>query len=219
MAPEGIAFKVEYKGKIVPVRIEGAFGRQSVYAVLSALSAGVLLGMNLVEIVEVASQYAPPPGRLRLLKGVKNTYILDDTYNSSPAALEAALEVLRELPAKRKIAVLGDMLELGEYTIDEHKKAGKRAAAAADVIFTVGPRAKFMAEGARESGFPSERIFSFSDSNEAKKEVQSNLEEGDLVLVKGSQAMRMERIVEEIMAEPDKKEILLARQEKEWHNR
>jgi UDP-N-acetylmuramoyl-tripeptide--D-alanyl-D-alanine ligase len=132
----------------------------------------------------------------------------------------AALEVLKTLPAERKIAVLGDMLELGKFTIEEHKKAGRLVKEYnIDLLFTVGPRAKFIADEARAVGFNPENIFEFSSSDEAKKPLQEKIKEGDLILVKGSQAMRMEKIIEEIMAHPELKEQLLVRQEKEWLNK
>ncbi|HDH04062.1 MAG TPA: UDP-N-acetylmuramoyl-tripeptide--D-alanyl-D-alanine ligase [Candidatus Campbellbacteria bacterium] len=217
--PEGITFKVDYKGSIVPIRLFGVFGKQAVYTALAALAAGSAVGLNLIEMAESLSRFKPPPGRLRLLGGIKNSFILDDSYNSSPVAVESAVEVLRDIPAKRKIAVVGDMLELGKYTIDEHKKVGGMLKGAVDLIFTVGPRSKFTAEGAREAGFNPKNIFEFSTSDEAKKKIQEKIKEGDLILVKGSQGMRMEKIVEEIMAHPEKKEQLLVRQEKEWLNR
>lgn len=217
--PEGITFKVDYKGNIIPVRLYNVFGRQIVYAALAAMATGAAMGMNLVETAESLSRYKSPPGRLKLLEGIKNTFILDDSYNSSPIAVEAALEVLSEIPAKRKIVVLGDMLELGKYTIDEHKKIGRALKKLANYIFTVGPRAKFIAEEARLAGFNPKNIFEFSNSDEAKMEVQKKIKEGDLILIKGSQGMRMEKIVEETMARPELKNEFLVRQEKEWHNK
>jgi UDP-N-acetylmuramoyl-tripeptide--D-alanyl-D-alanine ligase len=216
----GIAFKIDYKGNIVPMRIPKVLGRQNVYVALSALATGLALGLNLVEIAETLAKFQPPPGRLNLISGIKNSLILDDSYNSSPVAAAAALEVLKELPSKRKITVLGDMLELGKFTIDEHKKVGALVKDyGIDLLFTVGPRSKFTAEEARAEGFNPENIFEFSISDEVKKEVQEKIEEGDLILVKGSQSMRMEKIVEEIMAQPELKEQLLVRQEKEWQNK
>ncbi len=220
LSPDGITFKIDYKGKIIPVRLPNAFGEQFVYVALCALGVGISQDLNLVEAVEALSLFKPPAGRLNLLRGVKNSFILDDTYNSSPLAVLAALEVMKNLPAQRKIAVLGDMLELGKFTIDEHKKIGRMIKDyGIDLLFTVGPRAKFIAEEARETGFPAKKIFEFSDSDEVKINVQEKIEEGDLILVKGSQFMRMEKIVEEIMAEPERKSQLLVRQEKEWTKR
>ena len=218
--PEGASFKVDYNGKIIPIRLVGVFGRQFVYNALSALGMSVALGINLVEASEALSSFESPPGRLKLLEGIKNSFIIDDTYNSSPIASEAAMEVLKDLPAKRRIAVLGDMLELGKHTIDEHKKLGKLVCESkTDLLFTVGPRSKFIAEEAREKGFDDKNIFEFSTYNETRIPLQNEIREGDLVLVKGSQSMRMEKIVEEIMAHPEDKEKLLVRQGKEWTRR
>ncbi len=220
LTPEGINFKIDYRGNIVPVRMSNIFGRQNVYLALASIAAGLSQDLNLIEMAETLSRFKSPPGRLNLINGIKNSLILDDSYNSSPVAVAAALEVLKEFSAKRKIAVLGDMLELGKFTVDEHKKVGGLVKEyGIDLLFTVGPRSKFTSEEARLAGFEPDNIFEFSTSDEVKKEVQEKIEEGDLILVKGSQSMRMEKIVEEIMAQPDLKEQLLVRQEKEWSNR
>jgi UDP-N-acetylmuramoyl-tripeptide--D-alanyl-D-alanine ligase len=218
--PEGLTFKVDYKGNSVPVRITGAFGRHHAYSALAALAVGLSQDFNLLDVSETLSQYKSPPGRLKLIEGVKNTFILDDTYNASPIAVHAALDVLEEIPASgRKIAVLGDMLELGKYTVEAHKAVGDRASKVANIIFTVGPRSKFTSEEARAQGFDAKNIFEFSTSDEAKKPLQDLIKEGDLILIKGSQSMRMEKIVEEIMAFPEEAKYTLVRQEKEWRNR
>ncbi|MEW5907655.1 MAG: Mur ligase family protein [Patescibacteria group bacterium] len=217
--PEGISFKVDYQGNIIPVRLYGSFGRQIVYAALASMAVGSILNFNLVEMAELLSNYESPPGRLRLLEGIKHSSILDDTYNSSPIAVRTALELLKEIPAKRKISVLGDMLELGKYTIEEHRRMGRMAKESADILFFIGPRSKFAAEEAEIEGVKKENIFEFSTSEEVKMTVQEKIKEGDLILIKGSQSMRMEKITEEIMLHPEKKEELLVRQEKEWLNR
>ncbi|MDO8590711.1 MAG: cyanophycin synthetase, partial [bacterium] len=163
------------------------------------------------------------------------TTVIDDTYNSSPVAVAEALRTLAEVkvdaspsaqdlaqddpearPRGRKIAVLGDMLELGKYSIKAHEKAGKEAVGAADILVTVGLRARDIAMGALDNGMDEKNIFQFDDTKEAGKHVETIMAEGDIVLVKGSQGMRMERIVEEIMAHPEDKDILLVRQEEEW---
>ncbi len=218
--PEGITFKVDYKGSSVPIRIFGVFGKHLAYSALAALGVGLSQDFNLIDLSESLSQYKSPVGRLRLIEGIKNTYILDDTYNASPKAVHAALDTLEELPATgRKIAVLGDMLELGKYTVEAHKAIADRAIKVANIIFTVGLRAKFISEEAKSQGFSSDNIFEFSTSQEAGKPLQETIKEGDLILVKGSQGIRMEKIIEEIMAHPEDKEKLLVRQEKEWRNK
>lgn len=217
--PEGITFKIDYKGNTAPVKIYDTFGRQQMYACLASAAIGTIFGLNLVKISEFLSRYKSPPGRLKLIKGVKDTYILDDTYNASPMAVHASLDTLNDIPAKRKIAVLGDMLELGPHTMSAHKKIGEIAAKVCDIIYTVGLRSKFTKEGAIEAGFPPEKIFEFSASDEACGALQNEIQKGDLILIKGSQAMRMEKIVVEIMAEPLEKERLLVRQDTFWMNK
>lgn len=213
--PEGISFKVDYSGANVPIRIFNSFGKSQVYAALSAVAIGLLKGLNLIEIAEALTLYQAPPGRLKLIPGIKNTLIIDDSYNSSPLATHEALDLLKELPAKRKIAVLGDMLELGKYSIQSHQTVGAKVKAGSDLLFTFGERAKFIAERARSLGFDKNKIFSFEhlDFQNLIKELKSVLEAGDLILIKGSQAMRMEKIVKEIMLEYQRVKELLVRQD------
>ena len=220
MDGDGIVFKVNYKGNIVPVRLDKFFGRHNVYIILAAIGAGLACGINLVKSVEAVSEMKPLLGRMNLLKGVSGSLIFDDSYNSSPIAVEAAVEVLSEYPAKRRIAVLGDMRELGAFSQSEHERIGEMLRAK-DIwlLFTVGLEAKFIAEGARRSGFDAFKIFEFSGSAEAGEAVKNIIQEGDLILVKGSQSARMEKVVEKIMAHPEDKESLLVRQEEEWKNR
>ena len=220
ISAEGVSFKVSYKGNIVPVRLSNIYGEHNVYAVLAALAVGISQELNFVKIAEAVSKLRPLPGRLALLEGVKNTLIFDDTYNSSPIALEAALEAVSQFPAKRKVAVLGDMLELGKFSADEHRRAGKLVFDKnIDLLLTVGTRSKLTAEEARMRGFNDDNISEFSNSEEAGAALLQKIKEGDLILVKGSQSLRMEKAVEKIMAKPELKKELLARQEAEWQNR
>ncbi len=196
--PSGISFKLEHGSAIVPVRIDNVFGRAHAYAAGAAAAIGLAFGMNLVAISEALAQYAPPESRMQLLPGIKYTSIIDDSYNASVIAMRSALETLAALPAKRKIAVLGDMLEIGKYTVEAHEMLGRMAAKDADVLFTVGPRAKFIAESAREAGMKRAVIFSFDTASEAIKPVKDFIKKGDLILLKGSHSMELNKIVEEI---------------------
>lgn len=207
--PEGISFKVDYEGNNIPVRLNDVFGKQQVYSALAALGVGISLGMNLVEISQALLKYESPPGRMRLLKGIKGSWIIDDTYNAAPLSTMAALEALKELPAKRKIAVLGDMLEIGKYTVEAHQRVGEEAGRVADVVFTVGLRAKFISDEVRARMFGVKNIYHFNESQEAGLPLQKIIEPGDLILVKGSRAMKMEKIVEEVMAYPKRQKHLL----------
>lgn len=220
--PLGVAFKADYKGSTVPIKIDGVFGRPIFYAVLSAIAVAAAKGMNLVDAAAALSRFHGVPGRLRLLEGIKGSLLIDDSYNASPTALHAALDLLHELPARRRFCILGDMLEIGRLTIQAHMEAGKRLAEFADVLITVGSRAKFIAEGARERGMDNSRIFSYVNREAADEDIdaiQERLGAGDVILVKGSQGMRLEYIVEALMAHPEQATELLVRQEKEWQIR
>jgi len=200
--PVGISFKLEYEGSSVPVRIGGAFGRVQAYAGAAAAAVGLIFGMNLVTISEALADYEPARSRMELLLGMKQTFVIDDSYNASPLSMHAALDTLADLPAKRKIAVLGDMLEIGKYTIEAHEDVGERTAKAADILVTVGERAKFIGESAKEAGMKKADILAFDTAEDAAKVLKGLLREGDLVLVKGSHAMRLDVVVNELRAEP-----------------
>ncbi len=218
--PAGLTFKLTYEGTSLPLKLTGVLGEHQLYPALAAAAVGLKFGVNLVQVAEALQTITPPPGRMRLLKGIKDTLILDDTYNASPAALAAGLKTLGELEIKgHKIAVIGDMLELGEHTIEAHKQAGREAAAVAETIITVGIRSKFVAEGAKEKKFSLKKVHHFSTADQAGDYLQKNLKPGDLVYLKGSQRVRLEKAVEEIMQESQKKATLLCRQDLEWQMR
>ena len=218
--PEGIIFRVDEEGSSMPVAIDGVFGRNHVYASLAALALSSGLKFNTVNAINSLKSYDVPPGRMRLLRGINDTYIIDDTYNSSPLACEFALKTLREVKSVgRKIAILGDMLELGKHTVEAHKNIGKIAKENVDILVVVGPRARSIKEGAIESSMNENNIFEFSNSTEAGDFIKNFIQKNDIVLVKGSQGMRMERVVEVILEEKQNKEKLLVRQDDEWKNK
>jgi UDP-N-acetylmuramoyl-tripeptide--D-alanyl-D-alanine ligase len=198
--PVGISFKLQYGGGVVPVRLDGVFGKAQCYASAASAAVGLIFGLNLVKISEALKSYEPAKSRMELLPGVKYAFIIDDSYNASPLSMHAALDALKSLPGKRKIAVLGDMLEIGKYAIEAHERVGRLAGKFVDVLVTVGPRAKFLAEAARGEGMKKNSILSFDTADEAAKPLQGLIKKGDLILVKGSHAMEMSKIVEEIKA-------------------
>ena len=224
--PTGMAFKIEDGKHTVPVNIEGTIGEHVMYTVLAGVTAGVASGLNLVEATEMFDQYVSPPGRMRILAGIKGSTILDDSYNSSPVALENALHALHTIDTEvsprrqqRKIAVIGDMRELGDFNDEAHEHAGKKASLIVDALFIVGDNRELIRAAAIEGGMSEKDIFVFEDSKVAGKELEHFLQEGDLVLIKGSQYVRLERVVEEVMAEPKRAQELLVRQETEWKER
>lgn len=219
-SPSGMSFRVDADGSSVPVQIGRALGKQHIYPAVAALAVGASQGLDLVSMGSSLSSYTTSPGRMRIVEGSKKTTIIDDSYNSSPIAAQEALKVLSELSVTgRKIVVIGDMMELGVYSVDEHKKLGEIIAENMDVLLTVGIRAKGIANRAKEKRMKKSTIFEYNSSLEAGKALAEMLQEGDIILVKGSQSTRMERVVKEVMAEPERAEELLVRQDKEWQNR
>ena len=217
--PNGINFKLEYDGNTFPVMLPHVLGFHNISQALSAIACACELGADLLESIKAVASYKTPPGRLSLIEGVNDSYIIDDTYNSSPVAMEAAIEVLKDMDGKRKIAVLGDMLELGKYTEEEHRSVGEKIKDVVDILVTVGPRAKFIAEGAIDAGFSQKNIYHFDSSKTTAKFLEGMIEKGDILLIKGSQGVRLERAVEAIMKNKELKSKLLCRQDKEWRNK
>ncbi len=217
--PNGINLKLEYGGNTFPVNLPHVLGMHYVGSALAALACAHEVGCDLLESINAIAEYRTPPGRLSLIEGINDSVLIDDTYNASPIATEAAIEVLKDIKGKRKIAVLGDMLELGKFTEEAHRAIGEKLVGVAGMIIVVGPRAKFIAEGAIDKGFPQKEIYSFDSSKTVAKFLTGIIEKGDIVLLKGSQGIRLERATEAVMAHPELKTKLLARQEKEWQNR
>jgi UDP-N-acetylmuramoyl-tripeptide--D-alanyl-D-alanine ligase len=175
----------------------GTLGVCNVYNALIAIGFGRIFGMDHSEISKRLEDFNFPKGRLNLIS-FKNTRFLDDTYNSNPFSLNQALNSLAQLEVKgKKILVMGDMLELGDKAGDLHKKSGRIAAKACDVLITVGNLAKLAASEARKSGLASKAIFSCASSAEAAKVLFENFSPGpeDIVLVKGSRSMKMEEVL------------------------
>lgn len=215
--PAGVSVKANTNGSSVPVMLQGVLGLQHIYPVLAAVAVGVSQQMNLITIAQALAKHAPPQGRMNLLRGIKNSLIIDDSYNASPVAVQEALNVLKEIRVpNHRIAVLGDMRELGEHSKTAHMNVGEQAASFCDTLFTVGVDARAIAEGALSAGMSESKVFSFDDAQKAGKELEKVLEAGDVVLVKGSQAVRCEKVVEEVMAEPMRADELLVRQGSEW---
>ena len=168
-----------------------------IYDLLAAVGVGRALSLSFEEIEQGIQDLKPYPKRGLLLRLAKKIVVVDDSYNSNPRALEAALRNYAALPARRRVAVLGDMLELGQAAAKFHEDAGLQAERSGwDLLVTVGPLSRHMAQGARLAGMGMDRILSFATSEDAAAQVPALLREGDLVLVKGSRGIRTETIVE-----------------------
>ncbi len=207
-------------GKSHHVVLPEVAGKSPVYCVLSALAVARTLAIPLEIACASLRDADKPKGRMRLLSGMNGSVIIDDSYNASPKATEHGLKTLAEIDTKgRKIAVLGDMLELGEHTRDEHYKIGKIAAKSCHKLFTVGIRSRVIAEGALDEKMLDENIMECETSIDAGRELVKILQEGDIIYVKGSQSMRMERAIKMILAETHNPASVLVRQEDEWSRR
>ncbi len=216
----GLSFKINHQGKSMPIRIKGVLGEHHVYTYLAAMAVALDQGINMLEAAEALENHHLPPGRLKILDGVKDSLILDDSYNSSPASLECALKALEDIKTEgRKIAIIGDMLELGGYTETAHRQIGQLAGKFCDYLILVGQRIKYTADEAQKHGFPKENILIHTDSQKAGKDAELLIQAGDVVLVKGSQSIRTEKAVEEIMKYPENKNDLLCRQDPNWQNK
>ncbi|MGB8815789.1 MAG: UDP-N-acetylmuramoyl-tripeptide--D-alanyl-D-alanine ligase, partial [Minisyncoccia bacterium] len=183
----GIIFRINYGGDSLPMFIKGSVGIPNVYSVLASVAVGFINKINPIKINEMLLTHDTPKGRMSLVRGIKNSVIIDDTYNSSPLALNSALQTLKDIKIiGRKIAVLGDMMELGKLSSEEHYNAGIFAGEFCDLILTVGMRSRKIAEGALDAGLDDSKIFQYDNSVDAGKEFQNKIKEGDLILIKGS---------------------------------
>lgn len=215
--PTGISFFLRIGEENREVKVGGIIGKTYMYPLLAAVAVAKARGRNIDEIVAGINNFSGPKGRMNILDGIKNSTIIDDTYNSSPDAALSALEVLKEVIVKgKKIAILGDMMELGKHSVEEHRKIGKEVARIADLLITVGQRSKGSAEEALRSGMSMEQVRSFDDSKSATQSVADIIGEGDVVLVKGSQSARMERVVVALLDKAFSPADYLVRQEREW---
>lgn len=207
----GTSFKLRYEGSTTPMFLPQVLGWQHAQAAAAAAAVGLACGMNLVTIGERLGHYIPARGRTNLIPGVKGTWIIDDTYNASPQSAQAALEILKDMPNPgRKIAIFGDMLELGAISEKAHQEVGRLVAELGiDYLYVFGERSRDIARGAREAGMSEDKIYHFPFVVQSGAFVQEKIGEGDVILVKGSRGAKMEQMVYEIMAKPWEAEELL----------
>lgn len=195
LGADGMIFELSLEGRAKPVRFP-FFYEEYLSNLLAAVGAGHALSVPFEAMTDEIPRLSPLSGRGGLIRLGRSLQIIDDSYNSNPRALEAALRGLTSLPAKRRVAVLGDMLELGPAEADFHRQAGRQVAANGwDLLLTVGPLARHIAEGAVSAGMPKAKIITFANSDEAAARISALIEDGDLILVKGSHGMKTERVV------------------------
>jgi UDP-N-acetylmuramoyl-tripeptide--D-alanyl-D-alanine ligase len=189
---EGVRFILHYLGDALHVRVP-LLGRHSVHTVLRAAAVGLIEDLTWEEII---SGLRTSQSQLRLVavRGPGGSLLMDDTYNAAPTSVIAGLNLLSELEG-RKVAVLGDMLELGEFEERGHRMVGVRVADTADELVAVGPRARWIAEEAVMSGLPQTKVVVVEDKDAAIEYLHDRIGEGDVVLIKGSRGMHMDQIV------------------------
>jgi UDP-N-acetylmuramoyl-tripeptide--D-alanyl-D-alanine ligase len=194
---EGVRFVLHYRGEAMHVRVP-LLGRHSVHTALRAAAVGIVEGLTWEEIV-AGMQNTQSQLRLVAVQGPNGSLLLDDTYNAAPPSVIAALNLLAELDG-RKVAVLGDMLELGDYEERGHRMVGARAAEVADALVAVGERARWIADEAGKAGL--REVVLLKDTQEATGHLRKAIRQGDVVLVKGSRGMRMDQIIADLEERP-----------------
>jgi UDP-N-acetylmuramoyl-tripeptide--D-alanyl-D-alanine ligase len=194
----GSALTIRYQGQ--PYRVElGLGGGHAAFDALAALAVVVACGDELEPAIERMAHVEPGPGRGKVHRLARDIVLIDDSYNSSPAALASVLETLRlSEPRGRKVLVMGDMLELGPVEGALHREAGKRAASTGvNLLVAVGPLSRQSAESARRGGV--QEVHLYSDAKKAAASIGEYLRDGDMIVVKGSRGMRLERVVEALI--------------------
>jgi len=198
---DGMSFDLVYGGESRPAALP-FFNRGQLYNFLGAAAVARVLDVPLDKVVEAASHLRSFGNRGRLLKLGRGIRVIDDSYNSNPSALEEALAALAGLPGGRRLAVLGDMLELGSEEAAFHREAGARAAAlGVDLLVLVGPLSRHTADAATGAGLDPEHVLVFEDSQAAAQALPALLAAEDVILIKGSRGMRMEVVVERLIRE------------------
>ena len=213
----GLCFRVQAWGENALVRSR-LLGRHNVYPLLAALALGLAYGLPLAQAAAALEGLDPLPGRLRPLPGREGSLILDDSFSSTPPALQGALETLGALAQRPRVAVLGDMVQLGSSEEAAHREAGRQAAGAVDWLVTCGERMRLAAEEAVRQGLPRARVRVTYTPEDAARAVEPLLGPGAAVLVKGAAEGRLEEVVRRLLAEPERAADLLARQSPGWRS-
>ena len=218
--PVGFGFTITMNGVSQEVDSMGIIGKTYMYPLLAAAAVGQAKNIPTELIIKGLKAYVAPKGRMRILSGINNTVLIDDTYNSSPDAVVSALYTLKNVDTTgAKIAVLGDMMELGQYSTNEHRMVGREVVSIVNRLVTIGQRSRATAEEAIKAGMSAVAVNSFDTSMEAGEFLKLTIQPSDIVLIKGSQSIRTERVVKILMRDPDQAEKWLVRQEVEWLER
>jgi UDP-N-acetylmuramyl pentapeptide synthase len=211
----GQHIKINFGSNSVPFTISGAIGIQHTYPILASLVVAKDLGINVLDVLQSLNSYKVPVGRMNILQGVQGFTLIDDTYNSSPIAVELAIKSLAEVEADTKIAVLGDMAELGKYTQAEHKKVAHiLKEQKINHLIAMGERAELIGEEAQDIGI--KNVFPALSYTDAADKIIEWTHKNTVVLIKGSQSARMEKVVYELLKDKTQAKRVLVRQDKVW---
>lgn len=212
---EGLTFALNYEGNTYPGH-SPLLGRHQIYPILAAIATGLTFEIPIEVALERLARLPRLPGRMQPLPGQKGALLIDDTFNASPDATLAALETLAELPGAIKIAVLGDMPDLGDYENKAHWNVGEAVATRAHYLVTKGEKAQLIARAALYNDLGQHAVTVTFTSTDAAKAVRQHLSPDTTVLVKGGATVRMERVVQKLLADPDGDRAKLVRQEPGW---
>ncbi len=226
LVPEGLEVKIQYFHRHLSFTVPGIFGRSLAYSLCAALAVAEALDLQDGAEKMLVEHFTPLPGRVRIIPGKNGITLLDDSYNAAPASVMSGLRDLASLelrPAQRRIAVIGEMRELGIEAEAAHRQIGAEAARLKlDLFLPCGTFARVMAEGARANGMTAEQVRPLEDTLDAIPFLEAYVKPGDVVFTKASQGkvdskgVRMERVVKALMAEPERAGELLCRQEERW---
>jgi len=217
VTPTGTNWVAHVRSWSAPVAMPW-LGKHNAQAALAALAVAGHFGIEPDEVVDTVRCLPPVPGRLRPLAGVGGSRILDDTYNAAPLSVLAGLDTLAALPAGRRVAVLGDMAELGQASEAFHREVGRRAAEVVDFLVTRGNAAAWIADEARRCGLAPDRVAVTFTHEDAAATTAAQLGPGVVVLVKGSAPSRMELVVRHLLADPASADEVLVRQDAAWRS-
>jgi alanine racemase len=217
VSPDGLSFTVYYNGKEYP-GFTPLLGRHQIYAVLAAVATGIFFNVPVRQGVAALSELSRGAGRMNLLSGKNGALILDDSFTANPESTMAALDTLAELPGANKVAILGDMPDLGDSEENAHRQVGDYAVTRAQRLVTKGEAAQKIASAAleRESGLGKHAVHVTFTSDDAAAAVKDLLLPDTVILVKGGPLARMERVVERLLANPRRDRWKLERQGAGW---
>ncbi len=215
--PKALSFVTDISGNKYTIVSQNTIGESYIYPNLCALAVAKARNLNISKAVRALNNHEVTKGRMHLIAGVNDSILIDDSYNSSPDAVLSALNSIKKVQVTgKKIIILGDMLELGKHSAEQHKMIGREVVAIADLLVLVGNRSRSTGEEAIRNGFDQNKVMYFESSSLVADKILPLISAGDLILIKGSQSIRMEKVTKALLKEQEKADRLLVRQEKEW---